>query len=223
MAMAAAEMWRAGSRRNSASGIWRGGDDVFSRSSRDRDEMDDEEALKWAALEKLPTYDRIRKGILHSVAGEHEEVDIAKIGFQDRRLLIDRLLKIADEDNELFLLKLRSRIDKVAIEIPKIEVRYEHLNVDADVYVGSRALPTIPNFTLNMMEAFLSWLRIFPNRKKPLSILHDVSGIIKPCRMTLLLGPPGSGKNNFTFGFGWQARFRIKSIRLCDIQWTQTG
>jgi ABC-type multidrug transport system ATPase subunit/ABC-type multidrug transport system permease subunit len=194
MAMAAADMWRAGSRRSNSSGIWRGGDDVFSRSSRDRDEMDDEEALKWAALEKLPTYDRIRKGILHSVAGEHEEVDVAKIGFQDRRLLIDRLLKIADEDNEHFLLKLRSRIDKVGIEIPRIEVRYEHLNVDADVYVGSRALPTIPNFTLNMMEAFLSWLRIFPNRKKPLSILHDVSGIIKPCRMTLLLGPPSSGK-----------------------------
>lgn len=196
MAMPATDMWRAGSRRNSASGIWRGGDDVFSRSSRSRDNEDDEEALKWAALEKLPTYDRIRKGILHSVAGEHEEVDVAKIGFQDRQLLIERLLKIAAEDNERFLLKLRNRIDKVGIDMPKIEVRFEHLNVDADVYVGSRSLPTIPNFTLNMLEAFLGFLRIFPNRKKPLSILNDVSGILKPCRMTLLLGPPGSGKTS---------------------------
>jgi ABC-type multidrug transport system ATPase subunit len=196
MAMPAADMWRAGSKRSSASGIWRGGDDVFSRSSRSRDHEDDEEALKWAALEKLPTYDRIRKGILHSVAGEHEEVDVAKIGLQDRQLLIDRLLKIAAEDNERFLLKLRNRIDKVGIDMPKIEVRFEHLNVDADVYVGSRSLPSIPNFTLNMLESFLGFLKIFPNKKRPLSILHDVSGILRPCRMTLLLGPPGSGKTS---------------------------
>jgi ABC-type multidrug transport system ATPase subunit len=27
-----------------------------------------------------------------------------------------------------------------------------------------------------------------------MTILKDVSGIVKPCRMTLLLGPPSSGK-----------------------------
>lgn len=32
-------------------------------------------------------------------------------------------------------------------------------------------------------------------RKHKLTILKDVSGIIKPGRMTLLLGPPGSGKS----------------------------
>lgn len=171
--MPAADMWRAGSRRNTASGIWRGGDDVFS--SRSRDNEDDEEALKWAALEKLPTYDRIRKGILHNVGGAHEEVDVAKIGLQDRQLLIDRLLKIVAEDNERFLLKLRNMIDKVGIDMPKIEVRFENLNVDADVHVGSRSLPSIPNFYLNMLEAFLGYLKIFPNKKRPLSILHNVS------------------------------------------------
>lgn len=54
MAMPAADVWRAGSKRSSASEIWRGGDDVFSRSTRNRENEDDEEALKWAALEKLP-------------------------------------------------------------------------------------------------------------------------------------------------------------------------
>eukprot|EP00253_Pinus_taeda_P015718 PITA_15718 len=151
MAIPAFEIRRAGSKRNSASGIWRGGDDVFSRSPRSRDNEDDEEALKWAALEKLPTYDRIRKGILHNV-GDHEEVEVARIGIEDRQLLIDRLLKIAAEDNERFLLKLRNRIDKVGIDMPKIEVRFEHLTVYADVYVGSKSLPSIPNFTMNMLE-----------------------------------------------------------------------
>jgi hypothetical protein len=40
----------------------------------------------------------------------------------------------------------------VSIEFPKIEVRYEDLTVDAYVHVGSRALPTIPNFICNMTE-----------------------------------------------------------------------
>lgn len=40
----------------------------------------------------------------------------------------------------------------VHIEFPKIEVRYEDLTVDAYVHVGSRALPTIPNFICNMTE-----------------------------------------------------------------------
>lgn len=40
----------------------------------------------------------------------------------------------------------------------------------------------------------LTSFHILPNQKRKLTILNDVSGIIKPCRMTLLLGPPGSGK-----------------------------
>ncbi|CAL5371423.1 unnamed protein product [Camellia sinensis] len=78
-----------------------------------------------------------------------------------------RLVKIAEDDNEKFLLKLKKRIDRVGIDLPTIEVRFEHLNVDAEAYVGGRALSTILNFSINLFE-------------KPLSILHDVSGIIKP-------------------------------------------
>ncbi|OEL16187.1 ABC transporter G family member 36 [Dichanthelium oligosanthes] len=37
-------------------------------------------------------------------------------------------------------------------------------------------------------------LRILPSRKLTMPILNGISGIIKPRRMTLLLGPPGSGK-----------------------------
>ncbi|KAM0924026.1 hypothetical protein ACQ4PT_005152 [Festuca glaucescens] len=40
-------------------------------------------------------------------------------------------------------------------------------------------------------------LHILPSRKRKLPILHGISGIIKPRRMTLLLGPPGSGKTTF--------------------------
>ncbi|KZV17493.1 pleiotropic drug resistance protein 1-like [Dorcoceras hygrometricum] len=167
------------------------GREVFSGSSR---EENDEEALKWAALEKLPTYDRLRKGILLGSRGHHNEIDVTDLGFQERKKLLDRLVNAAEDDNNTFLMKLKDRVDRVGIELPTIEVRFENLNVETEAHVGSRALPSFINFFANIFEGFSSYLHIFPSNKKQLLILQDVSGILKPCRMTLLLGPPGCGK-----------------------------
>ncbi|GAB2269455.1 transcription factor [Dionaea muscipula] len=176
-----------------SSSLWRsnGINEVFSRSSR---EEDDEEALKWAALEKLPTYDRLRRGILTGSIGPGSEVLLKNFGIIQQRKLVDKLIHFPEEDNEKFLLSLKARLDRVGIDNPTIEVRFEHLNVEAEAHVGSRALPSFVNFVANIFEGFLSCLHILPSRKKHLTILHDVSGIIKPNRMTLLLGPPSSGK-----------------------------
>lgn len=38
------------------------------------------------------------------------------------------------------------------MQFPKIEVRFQNLNVYTYVHVGSRALPTITNFMFNMTE-----------------------------------------------------------------------
>ncbi|CAJ1973751.1 unnamed protein product [Sphenostylis stenocarpa] len=184
---------RAASARIGSSSVWRSsGVDVFSGSSR-RD--DDEQELKWAAIEKLPTYLRMTRGILTEAEGQPpKEICINKLGPLQRKNLVERLVKIAEQDNEKFLFKLRDRIDRVGLEIPTIEVRFEHLNVEAEAHVGSRALPTIFNFCINLLEGFLNSLHLIPSRKKPFTVLDDVSGIIKPKRMTLLLGPPSSGK-----------------------------
>ncbi|KHN07106.1 Pleiotropic drug resistance protein 1 [Glycine soja] len=183
---------RVASARIGSSGVWRSGSiDVFSGSSR-RD--DDEQELKWAAIEKLPTYLRMTRGILTETEGQPTEIDINKLCPLQRKNLVERLVKIAEQDNEKFLFKLRDRIDRVGLEIPTIEIRFEHLNVEAEAHVGSRALPTIFNFCINLFEGFLNSLHLIPSRKKPFTVLDDVSGIIKPKRMTLLLGPPSSGK-----------------------------
>ncbi|XP_073141601.1 pleiotropic drug resistance protein 1-like [Henckelia pumila] len=174
------------------SAAWRNsnGMEVFSGSSR---EENDEEALKWAALEKLPTYDRLRKGILLGSRGDPIEIDVTDLGFQERKKLLDRLVNATD-DNKTFLMKLKDRIDSVGIELPTIEVRFEHLNVETEAHVGSRALPSFVNFFTNIFEGFSNYLHILPSNKKQLLIVKDVCGILKPFRMTLLLGPPGSGK-----------------------------
>ncbi|KAF9617021.1 hypothetical protein IFM89_033091 [Coptis chinensis] len=191
--MESGDLYRVSSMRRNSSSIWRNSTSEVFHTASSREE-DDEEALKWAALEKLPTYSRMKKGIFPGEEGEATEIDILNLGFQEKKQLLERLVRVAEEDNEKFLLKLKNRIDRVGIDIPTIEVRYEHLNVDAEARVGGRALPTIANFTMNMIEGLLGSLHILPDRKRPFSILHDVSGIIKPCRMTLLLGPPSSGK-----------------------------
>lgn len=41
---------------------------------------------------------------------------------------------------------------RVGIEIPKIEVRFNNLTVSADVQIGSRALPTLINYTRDAIE-----------------------------------------------------------------------
>lgn len=46
------------------------------------------------------------------------------------------------------------RINRVGIEVPKVEVRYENLSIEGDAYVGTRALPTLLNSSLNFIEVF---------------------------------------------------------------------
>ncbi|GLT63837.1 hypothetical protein SLA2020_363700 [Shorea laevis] len=183
--------WRASSVRE----MWNE-PDVFQRSG--RQEVDDEVELKWAALERLPTYDRLRKGMLKHVTSNgrvlHEEKDVTKLEPQDKKQLMDSMLKIIEEDNESFLMRLRDRTDRVGIEIPKVEIRFQNLSVEGDAHVGTRALPTLLNSTLNTVEAILGLVGLSPSKKRVVKILQDVSGVIKPSRMTLLLGPPGSGK-----------------------------
>ncbi|KAF3945204.1 hypothetical protein CMV_028398 [Castanea mollissima] len=176
--------------------------DVFQRSG--RQVVNDEEELKWAAIERLPTYDRVRTGMLKQVMSNgrvvHGEVDVTNLGSQDKKQLMESILKVVEEDNEKFLRRLRNRTDRVGIEIPKIEVRIQNLSVEGDAYIGTRALPTLLNSSMNAIESALEMIGLSPSKKKVVKILQDVSGIVRSSRMTLLLGPPGSGKTTLLQG-----------------------
>ncbi|RXH72495.1 hypothetical protein DVH24_012179 [Malus domestica] len=121
-----------GSGRNSFD-MWRNTSmEVFSMSS--RHEEDDEESLTWAAIERLPTYLRTRRGLLAEEEGKAREIDVTNLGLLERKNLLERLIKIAEEDNEKFLLKLKDRMNR----------REKAANIkpdpDLDVYMKAAAL-----------------------------------------------------------------------------------
>ncbi|KAK4427940.1 ABC transporter G family member 35 [Sesamum alatum] len=182
-------------------------------------EENDEESLIWAALEKLPTYDRLRKSVLKSFmeTDDHKNkvvnkvVDVRKLDVHDREEFIDRVLKVTEEDNDKFLRKLRKRIDEAGIEVPTVEVRFENLTVEADCFVGERALPTLSNAARNIVETALSCFGIKLAERMERKILNDVSGIIKPSRMTLLLGPPSSGKTTLLLALAGRLNPSLKA------------
>uniref|UniRef100_A0A803MQI5 ABC transporter domain-containing protein n=1 Tax=Chenopodium quinoa TaxID=63459 RepID=A0A803MQI5_CHEQI len=152
------------------------------------------------------------------------EIDLHNMGRQDRKVLVDTILKVVDDDNEKFLRRLRDRMDKVGLEIPKIEVRYEHLFVEGNVHVGSRALPTLLNSTMNSMEAILGMVGLSPSKKRTLKVLQNVTGIVKPSRMTLLLGPPGAGKTTFLLALAGKLDKNLKvtgKVTYCGHELTE--
>ncbi|EPS57703.1 hypothetical protein M569_17114 [Genlisea aurea] len=99
-----------------SSRVWgNAGADAFSTSAREVYEDDDEEALKWAALEKLPTRVRATRGIYAAggEGGDVREVEIRNLGIVERRKLVDRLVKnTGEEDNERFLFKFKDRLHR---------------------------------------------------------------------------------------------------------------
>lgn len=84
---------------------------------------DDEEEPRWAAIERLSTYDRMRKSVLTRVLEDgteiDTEVDVKKLGIDDKRRLMSKLLNGVDDDNykERFLHRLRSRADRCVLSV----------------------------------------------------------------------------------------------------------
>ncbi|XP_059660861.1 ABC transporter G family member 31 [Cornus florida] len=178
------------------------GSEGFARPSNAESVAEDEDELLWAALGRLPSQKRtnfalLRRSASESDSGEEktETIDVRKLDRFNRELVVRNALATSEQDNFKLLSAIKERLDRVGIEVPKVEVRFEHLTITANVQVGSRALPTLVNFTRDKFERVLTGLKIFRPRRHALTILDNLSGSVKPGRMTLLLGPPGSGKS----------------------------
>lgn len=136
---------------------------------------DEEEAeLTWAAIERLPTLDRMRTSVLSS-----EAVDVRRLGAAERRVLVERLVADIQRDNLRLLRKQRRRMERVGVRQPTVEVRWRNVRVEADCQVVSgKPLPTLLN-------TVLSTARGLSRRHARIPILNDVTGILKPSRHVL--------------------------------------
>ncbi|XP_051146775.1 pleiotropic drug resistance protein 3-like isoform X2 [Andrographis paniculata] len=148
-----------------------------------------------AALDRFPTLEQLRTSLSDENGAKGEKVfDVTKLGASEKHMFIEKLIKNIEHDNLKLLCKMRRRIDKVGVELPTIEIRYSNLRVEAECeVVYGKPLPTLWN-SLKSLVSNIARLPGLPRKEARISIINDVSGVIKPGRITLLLGPPGCGK-----------------------------
>ncbi|KAJ6940744.1 hypothetical protein NC651_006771 [Populus alba x Populus x berolinensis] len=178
------------------------------------EENEDEMELQWAAIERLPTFRRLRLSLFdRKEGGEGEDgrrvVDVTKLEALERHVFVEKLIKKIEEDNCRLLSKFKERIEKVGLELPTVEVRYRNLSVEVEYeVVHGKPLPSLWNtlktgfgasifnsfFLNNFYRQGIANITGCKSVRNKIKILKNVNGIIKPSRMTLLLGPPGCGK-----------------------------
>ncbi|XP_038716809.1 LOW QUALITY PROTEIN: ABC transporter G family member 31-like [Tripterygium wilfordii] len=199
------------------------GRESFAKPSNADAVEEDEVELMWAALDKLPSQKRgnyavLRRGSSEKGTGEDgvanaETVDVRKLTRSKREFVVKEALATNEQDNYRLLSAIKERLDRVGLEVPKVEVRFENLNIQANVQIGSRALPTLINAARDTIENILTGLRLFRPRRHSLTILNNVNGVVKPGRMTLLLGPPGSGKSSLLLALAGKLDKNLKKSR----------
>ena len=108
----------------------------------------EEAELKWAAIERLPTWDRLHTSLpLHANATHPlEPVDVRRLGAVDRRELVHTRIADIHTDNLRRRRHQRRRMDRVGVRQPTVEVRWRNLRVQAECQVvDGKPLPTLLN------------------------------------------------------------------------------
>ncbi|XVE63169.1 hypothetical protein DITRI_Ditri06bG0178800 [Diplodiscus trichospermus] len=112
-------------------------------------------------------------------------------------LFIHNLIKNVHTDNLHLLHNIRQRLHRVGVKLPTVEVRFKNLRVEAECDVNrGKPLPTLWNSLKSLVSHPAAKLMGSKSHQAKICLLSDISGIIKPGRMTLLLGPPGCGKTS---------------------------
>ncbi|XP_058109104.1 ABC transporter G family member 31-like [Magnolia sinica] len=175
--------------------------DAFPRPLNAEALQEDENELLWAAIERLPSQKRLNFAIMGRNASKDgrqpviETFDVRKLDRTSREQLVRNAMATNEPDNYTLLSNIKERLDRMGLQVPNVEVRFEGLTVTADVQIGKRALPTLLNYVRNTIEGLLTSLGVLRVKSHSLTILNNISGFVKPGRMTLLLGPPASGKS----------------------------
>ncbi|KAL0035494.1 hypothetical protein WJX77_008879 [Trebouxia sp. C0004] len=100
------------------------------------------------------------------------------------------------QDNERLLSKIRERQDRVGVERSRVAVQFRDVNYEAEVLIGSAGLPSVSNTFKTWAQSLGMLVGKRFEKKRKMKILKGMTGALKPGRMCLLLGPPGSGKSS---------------------------
>ncbi|KAE8982656.1 Pleiotropic drug resistance protein 1 [Phytophthora rubi] len=90
---------------------------------------------------------------------------------------------------------MASRLERsLGKALPQMEVRFKDVSISADVAVKDKSnleaqLPTLPTEMMKALQSLTAKQHTVTKR-----ILRNVSGVLKPGTITLVLGQPGSGK-----------------------------
>ncbi|GMH32356.1 hypothetical protein BSKO_00190 [Bryopsis sp. KO-2023] len=113
---------------------------------------------------------------------------------KEMEALASRVVEMGLGEGEGYLHRLAARLESEKIQIPTVTLEYRDVEVDADALLGSAALPSLSQTAKRILYTLAGRTK---NQTKELRILKGISGVLKPGRMTLILGPPGSGKSVF--------------------------
>lgn len=99
------------------SSFWRNINAVQDGDGVSDDGDDEADLLQWAAIQRLPTFERITSALFDGVdengeAKGKQVINVSKLGAHDRHMFVERLIKHTENDNLRLLQKLRKRIDK---------------------------------------------------------------------------------------------------------------
>ncbi|KAJ4846890.1 hypothetical protein Tsubulata_049959, partial [Turnera subulata] len=157
-------------------------------------EVMDDDQLQWAVVERLPTFRRVRLALMfedddhkkgNSTVVDQEAAAARKRLWNATSSSKDLFTKI-EEDNLRLLTKYKERIDRVGVDLPTLE----KLNVNWSMEHPSLLFGILSKIQFRGVTSAPGC----KSQATKLEILKNISGIIKPSWMTLLLGPPGCGK-----------------------------
>ncbi|KAL5849946.1 hypothetical protein ACOSQ4_007959 [Xanthoceras sorbifolium] len=136
-------------------------DTVTSVNSEQHSDDDDssEYKLLYAAVQRLPTFERITTALFDVRDEENVArkrlINVTKLGAEELRMFIEKLIKHIENDNLRLLQKIRNRIDKVDVQLPTVEVRYKNLTAEAECeVVHGKPLPTFWNTTKGILSVW---------------------------------------------------------------------
>lgn len=91
----------------------------LSSSSGKDSNLDEESAVEWATIERLPTFERLRLSLLDENNGKEDNIakrkriiDVTKLSVPEKHELIEKLIGDIEHDNHHLLQKIRERMDK---------------------------------------------------------------------------------------------------------------